>query len=102
MEGSGYCRLASDHRLHLGRKPGAAQALKDEIEDKASLLIEHPRMYRAGRGQWHTRDGGAPKLRRDLFRRCRHGDNPARSSRGAAMAITEKNCIYPLSELQVL
>ena len=27
----------------------AAQALKDEIEDKASRLQEHPRMYRAGR-----------------------------------------------------
>ena len=33
----------SDH------SPGAAQKLKDEIEDKASRLPEHPRMYRAGR-----------------------------------------------------
>ena len=32
-----------------GENPGAAQALKDEIEDKASRLMEHPRMYRAGR-----------------------------------------------------
>ena len=30
-----------------GENPGAAQALKDE--DKASRLMEHPRMYRAGR-----------------------------------------------------
>ena len=29
--------------------PGAAQALKDKIEDKASRLMEHPRMYRADR-----------------------------------------------------
>ena len=29
--------------------PGAAQTLKEEIEDKASRLPEHPRMYRAGR-----------------------------------------------------
>ena len=29
--------------------PGAAQALKDKIKDKASRLIEHPRMYCAGR-----------------------------------------------------
>lgn len=49
MEGSGYCRLASEHRLHFRRKPGAAQALKDKIEDKASRLMEHPRMHRAGR-----------------------------------------------------
>ena len=29
--------------------PDAAQALKDEIEDKASRLPEHPQMYRVGR-----------------------------------------------------
>lgn len=29
--------------------PDAAQALKDEIEDKTSRLPEHPHMYRAGR-----------------------------------------------------
>jgi len=29
--------------------PDAAQALKDEIEDKASRLPDHPQMYRAGR-----------------------------------------------------
>lgn len=29
--------------------PDAAQALKNEIEDKASRLTEHPQMYRAGR-----------------------------------------------------
>lgn len=29
--------------------PGAAQTLKEEIEDKASRLPAHPRMYRAGR-----------------------------------------------------
>ncbi|WP_282093631.1 type II toxin-antitoxin system RelE/ParE family toxin [Epibacterium ulvae] len=29
--------------------PDAAQALKDEIEDKASRLPEHPQMYRGGR-----------------------------------------------------
>ena len=32
-----------------GESPRAAQALKDEIEDKAYRLQEHPRMYRAGR-----------------------------------------------------
>jgi len=29
--------------------PDAAQALKDEIENKAARLPEHPQMYRAGR-----------------------------------------------------
>ena len=29
--------------------PNAAQAFKDEIEVKTSLLPEHPLMYRAGR-----------------------------------------------------
>jgi len=29
--------------------PSAAQALKDEIEDKTSRLPEHPQMYRVGR-----------------------------------------------------
>ena len=29
--------------------PDAAQTLKDEIEDKASRLPEHPQMYRVGR-----------------------------------------------------
>jgi toxin ParE1/3/4 len=29
--------------------PDAAQALKDEIEDKTSRLPEHPQMYRVGR-----------------------------------------------------
>lgn len=29
--------------------PDAAQALKNEIEDKAARLLEHPQMYRAGR-----------------------------------------------------
>jgi len=29
--------------------PAAAQALKDDIENKASKLPEHPRMYRAGK-----------------------------------------------------
>lgn len=29
--------------------PDAAQALKDEIEDKASRLPDHPQMYRVGR-----------------------------------------------------
>ena len=29
--------------------PDAAQALKDEIEDKASRLLGHPQMYRVGR-----------------------------------------------------
>jgi toxin ParE1/3/4 len=29
--------------------PDAAQALKDEIEDKASHLPDHPQMYRVGR-----------------------------------------------------
>ena len=29
--------------------PDAAQALKDEIEDKTSRLREHPRIYRVGR-----------------------------------------------------
>lgn len=29
--------------------PDAAQALKDEIEDKASKLPVHPQMYRVGR-----------------------------------------------------
>ena len=29
--------------------PGAAQALKDEIEAKTAALPEHPRLYRAGR-----------------------------------------------------
>lgn len=29
--------------------PDAAQALKDEFEDTAARLPEHPRMYRAGR-----------------------------------------------------
>lgn len=29
--------------------PDAAQALKDEIEDKTSRLPEHPQMYRPGR-----------------------------------------------------
>ncbi|MCY4261277.1 MAG: type II toxin-antitoxin system RelE/ParE family toxin [Rhodobacteraceae bacterium] len=29
--------------------PVAAQALKDEIEDKTSRLVEHPQMYRVGR-----------------------------------------------------
>jgi addiction module RelE/StbE family toxin len=29
--------------------PDAAQALKDEIETKASRLPEHPRLYREGR-----------------------------------------------------
>lgn len=29
--------------------PDAAQALKDEIEDKTARLPEHPQMYRAGR-----------------------------------------------------
>lgn len=29
--------------------PDAAQALKDEIEDKTSRLTEHPQMYRPGR-----------------------------------------------------
>ncbi len=29
--------------------PAAAQALKDEIEDKTSRLTEHPKMYRVDR-----------------------------------------------------
>ncbi|MEP3344896.1 MAG: type II toxin-antitoxin system RelE/ParE family toxin [Hyphomicrobiales bacterium] len=29
--------------------PDAAQALKDEIEDKTSRLTDHPQMYRVGR-----------------------------------------------------
>jgi len=29
--------------------PDAAQALKDEIEDKTSQLPDHPQMYRVGR-----------------------------------------------------
>lgn len=29
--------------------PDAAQALKDEIEDKTSRLPDHPQMYRVGR-----------------------------------------------------
>ena len=29
--------------------PDAAQALKDEIEDKVARLPKHPQMYRAGR-----------------------------------------------------
>lgn len=29
--------------------PDAAQALKDEIEDKVARLPAHPQMYRAGR-----------------------------------------------------
>ena len=29
--------------------PDAAQALKDEIEDKVSRLPDHPQMYRVGR-----------------------------------------------------
>ena len=29
--------------------PGAAQTLKDEIEDKVSRLPEHPKIYRKGR-----------------------------------------------------
>ncbi|MDU9004761.1 type II toxin-antitoxin system RelE/ParE family toxin [Sedimentitalea todarodis] len=29
--------------------PDAAQALKDEIDDKTSRLPEHPQMYRVGR-----------------------------------------------------
>ena len=29
--------------------PDAAQALKDEIEQKASRLTDHPQMYRTGR-----------------------------------------------------
>ena len=33
----------SDHN------PAAAQALKDEIEDKTSRLAKHPQMYRVGR-----------------------------------------------------
>lgn len=29
--------------------PEAAQRLKDEIDDKVTKLLEHPRLYRAGR-----------------------------------------------------
>lgn len=29
--------------------PDAAQQLKDDIENKAAKLVEHPRLYRAGR-----------------------------------------------------
>jgi toxin ParE1/3/4 len=29
--------------------PGAAQALKDEIEGKVSHLLDHPKLYRFGR-----------------------------------------------------
>jgi toxin ParE1/3/4 len=29
--------------------PGAAQALKDEIEGKVSHLLDHPKLYRSGR-----------------------------------------------------
>ena len=29
--------------------PDAAQRLKDEIEEKASRLLEHPKLYKAGR-----------------------------------------------------
>ncbi|RFB78669.1 type II toxin-antitoxin system RelE/ParE family toxin [Methylovirgula sp. 4M-Z18] len=29
--------------------PAAAQRLKDDLEDKAALLPEHPKLYRSGR-----------------------------------------------------
>jgi len=50
--------------------PDAAQALKDEIEDKTSRLPEHPQMYRVGRlFPIHSDKGplGTQKVQRGLF-----------------------------------